>query len=163
MTLYDMPKPLNKMAPKNPDLRCVLPAHQNAHESTIVIIIDDKFNRFHLWLLLNCYYYYCLTNQACSRWLSSSRAKCSSCLSARQSQILTSRPLFPKMAQNLDLRCVLVSLSTLGAGAKTRLESRIKKFTPHCVCRPENGNAERCPRETAERCGRRHSSRIACS
>ena len=25
--------------------------------------------------------------------------------------------------------------STLGAGAKTRLESRIKKFTPHCVCR----------------------------
>ena len=26
--------------------------------------------------------------------------------------------------------------STLGAGAKTRLESRIKKFTPHCVCRP---------------------------
>ena len=26
--------------------------------------------------------------------------------------------------------------STLGAWAKTRLESRIKKFTPHCVCRP---------------------------
>ena len=25
-------------------------------------------------------------------------------------------------------------LSTLGAGAKTRLESRIKEFTPHCVC-----------------------------
>ena len=25
-------------------------------------------------------------------------------------------------------------LSTLGAGAKTRLESRLKKFTPHCVC-----------------------------
>ena len=25
--------------------------------------------------------------------------------------------------------------STLGAGAKTRLESRTKKFTPHCVCR----------------------------
>ena len=25
--------------------------------------------------------------------------------------------------------------STLGAGAKTRLESRIKTFTPHCVCR----------------------------
>ena len=25
--------------------------------------------------------------------------------------------------------------STLGAGAKTRLESRIKKFTPHCICR----------------------------
>ena len=26
--------------------------------------------------------------------------------------------------------------STLGAGAKTRLESRIKEFTPHCVFRP---------------------------
>ena len=25
--------------------------------------------------------------------------------------------------------------STLGAGAKTRLESRIKKFMPHCICR----------------------------
>ena len=25
--------------------------------------------------------------------------------------------------------------STLGAGAKTRLEFRIKKFMPHCVCR----------------------------
>ena len=24
--------------------------------------------------------------------------------------------------------------STLDAGAKTRLESRIKKFTPHCMC-----------------------------
>ena len=76
-------------------------------------------------------------------------------------------PLFFKMAckQNLDLRCVLISdPSTLGAGAKTRLhtpkavtyheqphycrfmighslgrmESRIKKFTPHCVCRPSS-------------------------
>ena len=25
--------------------------------------------------------------------------------------------------------------STLGAGAKTRLESRIKKFAPHCIYR----------------------------
>ena len=25
---------------------------------------------------------------------------------------------------------------SLGAGAKTRLESRIKEFTPHCVCSP---------------------------
>ena len=41
------------------------------------------------------------------------------------------------MAQNLDLRCVLISdPSTLGAGAKTRLESRIKEIMPHCVCRP---------------------------
>ena len=38
--------------------------------------------------------------------------------------------------QNLDLRCVLISdPGTLGAGAKTRLESRIKKFTPHCIYR----------------------------
>ena len=38
--------------------------------------------------------------------------------------------------QNLDLRCVLISdPSTLDAGAQTRLKSRIKKFTPHCVCR----------------------------
>ena len=29
--------------------------------------------------------------------------------------------------------------STLGAGAKTRLESRIKKFTPHCVYRVRDG------------------------
>ena len=72
-------------------------------------------------------------------------------------------PLLVKMAckQNLVLRCVLISdPGTLGAGAKTRLhtpkavtyheqahycrfmmghslmrmESRIKKFTPHCVC-----------------------------
>ena len=27
----------------------------------------------------------------------------------------------------------------MGAGAKTRLESRIKKFTPHCVCRYGGG------------------------
>ena len=40
-----------------------------------------------------------------------------------------------KMACNLNLilRCVLIGLSTLGAGAKTRLESRIKEFTPHCL------------------------------
>ena len=67
------------------------------------------------------------------------------------------------MAQNLDLRCVLISdPGTLGAGAKIRLhtpkavayheqphycrfmighslgrmESRMKKFTPHRICRP---------------------------
>ena len=34
-------------------------------------------------------------------------------------------------------------LSTLGAGAKTRLESRIKKSTPHCVCRPINWTVAR--------------------
>ena len=36
---------------------------------------------------------------------------------------------FFKMAQNLDLRCIMISdPSALGAGAKPRLESRIKKF-----------------------------------
>ena len=49
---------------------------------------------------------------------------------------LTSRSLIFKMAHNLDLRCVLISdPSTLGPGAKIRLESRIKQLTPHCVCR----------------------------
>ena len=73
-----------------------------------------------------------------------------------------------RMAQNLDSRCVLISdPSTLGAGDKTRLhtpkavtyheqphycrfmighslgrmETRIKKFTPYCVCRPERGRS----------------------
>ena len=62
-------------------------------------------------------------------------------------QILYERSIapffFPKIAckQNLDFRCVLISdPSTLGAGAKTRLESRIKKFTPHCIFR--------CPRSS---------------
>ena len=49
--------------------------------------------------------------------------------------------------QNLDLRCVLISdPGTLGAGAKTRLESRMKKFTPHCVCR---SNISRSSKKTA--------------
>ena len=46
---------------------------------------------------------------------------------ASQSQIEVSPSFFFKMTckQNLDLRCVLISdPSTLGAGAKTRLESR---------------------------------------
>ena len=42
--------------------------------------------------------------------------------------------------QNLDLRCVLISdPSTLDAGAKTLLESRIKKFAPQHICRPHVG------------------------
>ena len=46
---------------------------------------------------------------------------------AHQFQILTPPPLFVKMAQNLDLRCVLISdPSTQGAGAKTCLESKHK-------------------------------------
>ena len=38
------------------------------------------------------------------------------------------------MAQNLDLR-YLFDPSTLGAGAKIRLEFRRKTFTPHCTFR----------------------------
>ena len=77
---------------------------------------------------------------------------------------------FLQMAQHLDLRCVLISdPSTLGAEAKTRLhtpkavtyheqpqycrfmighslvrvESKIKKFTPHCICRyPQSGGCQ---------------------
>ena len=70
---------------------------------------------------------------------------------ASQSHILTPRPFLFKMAckQNLDLRCVLISdPGTLGAGAKTRLESRIKKFkfTPHTVFAGLNCfNAQRWP------------------
>ena len=81
---------------------------------------------------------------------------------ASQSHITIAPPFF-KPAQNLDLRCSLISdPGTLGAGAKTRLhtpkavtyhgqphycrfmighslgrmESRIKKFTPRCIYRP---------------------------
>ena len=37
----------------------------------------------------------------------------------------------------LEERAILgvIDAAVVGAGAKTRLESRIKKFTPHCVCR----------------------------
>ena len=42
-----------------------------------------------------------------------------------------SRPIFQNGAKSGFEMCF--GPSTLGAGAKTRLESRIKKFTPHCV------------------------------
>ena len=61
------------------------------------------------------------------------------CHTGQSISTIYTTPLFFKMAckQNLDLRCVLISdPGTLGAGAKTRLESRIKKFTPRCVYRP---------------------------
>ena len=79
------------------------------------------------------------------------------CLNTSQVQSISNSniaPLFVKMAckQNLDLRCVLISdPSTLGAGAKTRLESRIKKFTPQCVCRLSS----RHPQTTSSRVARR--------
>ena len=47
---------------------------------------------------------------------------------ARKSQILTSRPFVSKW---LD-----IGSRHLGCWGQTRLESRIKKFTPHCICRP---------------------------
>ena len=51
----------------------------------------------------------------------------------RHTHILTSSPcLFQHDRKSGFEMCF--RLSTLGAGAKTRLESRIKKFTPHCVC-----------------------------
>ena len=82
-------------------------------------------------------------------------------LDARQSYILSPRPLFVKMAKSGFGMCFDIGSRHLGAGAKTRLhtpkavayheqphycrfrighsfgrmESRIKKFTPPCVCR----------------------------
>ena len=50
---------------------------------------------------------------------------------ARPSHNLTSRPLFFKMAQNLDLRCLLISdPGTFGVGAKPRLHT-FKPVTYH--------------------------------
>ena len=46
--------------------------------------------------------------------------------------ILTSRPFF----HNGTTSGFEMWFGTLGVGVKTRLESRIKKFTPHCICRP---------------------------
>ena len=56
---------------------------------------------------------------------------------AGPSQILTYRPFFSQwLASKMWMRCVLISdPGTLGAAAKTRLESRIKKCTPHWICR----------------------------
>ena len=42
-------------------------------------------------------------------------------------------PLFQNGTKSGFEMCV--GPSTLGAGAKTRLESGLKKFTPHCICR----------------------------
>ena len=62
----------------------------------------------------------------------------------------------------LDLRCVWISNpSTLGAGVKTRLESRIQMFTPHCICSPPGHRAlsyhivfaGRCRKSIAIYCG----------
>ena len=55
---------------------------------------------------------------------------------ARPSQILHPASFFQNGAKSGFEMCF--GPSTLGAGVKTRLESRIKKFTPHCVCRPPN-------------------------
>ena len=58
---------------------------------------------------------------------------CRSMRLARDSQILIAPPFFQNGAKSGFEMCF--GLSTLGAGAKTRLESRIKKFMPHCICR----------------------------
>ena len=51
-------------------------------------------------------------------------------------KFLHNAPFFQNGAKSGFEMCF--GLSTLGAGAKTRLESRIKEFTPHCVCRPNS-------------------------
>ena len=57
----------------------------------------------------------------------------------RQSQMITSLILFSKWC-NIWIRDVVLLFlsdpSTLGAGGKTRLESRLKKFKPHLIYRP---------------------------
>ena len=47
-------------------------------------------------------------------------------------KFLHNAPFFQNGAKSGFEMCF--GLSTLGAGAKSRLESRIKRFTPHCVC-----------------------------
>ena len=49
---------------------------------------------------------------------------------------LTSLPFFSKWLVAKSGFEMCFGPCTLGAGAKTCLESRIKKFTPHCICRP---------------------------
>ena len=52
---------------------------------------------------------------------------------ARQSHILTSPPFFFQNGAKSSFE-MCFGPSTLGVGAKTRLEPRIKNFTPHCIC-----------------------------
>ena len=54
---------------------------------------------------------------------------------ASQSQKFTPRPFFFQNGAKSGFE-MCFGPSTLGAGAKTRRESRIKEFTPHCICRP---------------------------
>ena len=55
---------------------------------------------------------------------------------ARQSQIIASLLLlFKKWQQATSGFEMCFGPSTLGGRAKTRLECRIKKFTPHCICK----------------------------
>ena len=57
------------------------------------------------------------------------------------STILHRAPFFQNGAKSGFEMCF--GPSTMGAGAKTRLESRIKKFTPHCVCRYRGTHTEK--------------------
>ena len=68
-------------------------------------------------------------------FLRSLNSKCSSVPCGPLSldlKILHNAPFFQNGAKSGFEMCF--GLSTLGAGAKIRLESRIKEFTPHCVC-----------------------------
>ena len=76
-------------------------------------------------------------------------------------------PLFVEMAQNLNVGCFFgpstlsawgqnTSPYTQGCGLSwtiTNYELWIKKFTPHCVCRPSSSGA--CPIRTSWACRRR--------
>ena len=103
---------------------------RNAASATLIASCDGGFLCF--WHVHNeeiMGAFYAVDDELGSQYVSSmaTDSKNDTLYTARQSQSLTSRPFFSKMAckQNLDLRCVLISdPSTLGAGAKTRLQNK---------------------------------------
>ena len=73
-------------------------------------------------------------------------------ITACETQIITWLPFvliitwlpFVQMAQNLDLRCVLLSAPKV-PGSKTCLKSITKMFNTHCVYRPKRRKGTRRP------------------
>ena len=58
-------------------------------------------------------------------------------------KFLNRAPFFQNGAKSGFEMCFDIgSQHVLGAGAKTRLESRIKEFTPHCICTYTHAHAQ---------------------
>ena len=76
-------------------------------------------------------------SRECCQWPSAHSGEKRRCHSERGRSISNSyiTPLFGQNGAKSGFE-MCFGPGTLGAGAKTRLESRIKEFTPHCVCRP---------------------------